>query len=339
MRVAHLFSGAGGGLLADLILGHTPVLAVEQNEFCCAVLQERKDDGWFPDLHIHCGDIQKFDFTPWARRLDCIAAGFPCQDISCAGKGAGLAGQRSGLVWEVFRAIDEIKPAYVFLENSPQIRTKGRSEITAALVERGYRWKDGKIAASDVGAGHLRQRWFLLATNIDQIDGNLGGFYPGAIPQQYTPGLSGRKVNADIVRSKPQTGRRQQSGPRIKTRRNLALSPQKTAHALRYRSQRQRRHSAHGTGQKAATHCSSSPADIMQHRLQSAIQRGGLSAADAETIEAVAGYTTTHHWSPPDTGICGMVDGLADRAHRIKALGNGQVPLQAAAAFLILMGN
>jgi DNA (cytosine-5)-methyltransferase 1 len=97
MRVAHLFSGAGGGLLADLILGHTPVLAIEWNKACCDSLRERVEEGWLPGLHVHHGDVRDFDWGPWAGKVDCLAAGFPCQDISSAGGGAGIKDKRSGL--------------------------------------------------------------------------------------------------------------------------------------------------------------------------------------------------------------------------------------------------
>lgn len=102
----HLFAGAGGGLLADLILGHTPIVAVEHDAHCCRVLRERSAQGWLPDLHVHKGDVRAFDFKPYRGRVDQLAAGFPCQDISAAGRGAGITGARSGLVSEVFRAIE-----------------------------------------------------------------------------------------------------------------------------------------------------------------------------------------------------------------------------------------
>ena len=263
MRVAHLFAGAGGGLLADLIIGHTPVLAVEINEFCCQILQERKEDGWFPELQIHCGDVREFDFKPYRGRVDCIAAGFPCQGVSCAGSGLGLDDPRTQLMWEVFRAIDEINPAFVFLENSPRVTTKGvRTAATAALVERGYRWRDGKIAAADVGAGHKRERWFCLAANADGLNGDLGGFYSSAVPQLKTSRLSICKNTADIDR----LGRDGWAG-------SIGKTPG-------------RNESKDGTADAT---------DAMQHRLQSAVQQGGLSEADAETIKAVAGYTGSHH--------------------------------------------
>lgn len=296
----HIFAGAGGGLLADLILGHEPVVAVEQDAHCCSVLRERSADGWFPGLHIHHGDVREFDPRPWTGRVDQIAAGFPCQDVSAAGRGAGIAGERSGLVWEVFRAIDAVRPGFVWLENSPRIRTKGRREIIAALVARGYSWRDGTLAASDVGAGHERRRWWLLAANADGM----------------------RKLEQE--RRQRQQRRWACDGAQA-DRPDLAGGIRK---AVRYLPQRQ----------SDAAGLDSPAADDLRHRLQVAVQRGGLSLADAETIEAAAGYVGAYDWSPPDAGVCRVVDGLAARMDRIKCAGNGQVPIQAAAAWLALTG-
>ncbi|MDE1999801.1 MAG: DNA cytosine methyltransferase [Burkholderiales bacterium] len=267
MRTLHIFAGAGGGLLADLILGHTPVAAVEQDPYCCAVLRERAADGWFPELAVHECDVRGFDPSQYAGRVDCISAGFPCQDISAAGSGKGISGERSGLYTEVIRAVDVIRPRFVFLENSPFIRTRGRHIVIGDLVARGYAWRDGQLAASDVGAPHRRNRWWCVAADADGMRELQQG---GSIRDQWQwPG-----------------------------------------------------------------HGAEASADTLRRRLESALQRGGLRAADAETIDAAARHTAAYDWAPPDVGVCRVVDGLADRVHRIKALGNGQVPLQAAAAWL-----
>lgn len=301
MRTAHLFAGAGGGILADLILGHTPVLAVEWEESCCNSLRDRSEEGWFPLLWVHHGDVRDFDFTPWRGGVDCVVAGFPCQDISAAGPGGGLSGERSGLVSEVFRAIDELNPAYVFLENSPNIRTRGRREVIAQLVARGYSWRDGKIAAADVGAPHKRERWFLLATNIDQ---------------------ERRDRRSGVER---EANRRYELEDGVKSAANTSRNRCEQGRAECPRQQRE---------VQSEWSCSSS-ANTLRQRLQ----RGGLSEAESETIQAAARYTGAYNWSPPDLGVCRVVDGVASRVDRIKACGNGQVPLQAAAAWLILSGD
>jgi len=163
----HLFAGAGGGLLADLILGHTPIVAVEWDAYACAVLRERAADGWFHGLHVHEGDVRMFDPSPYQGRVDCIHAGFPCQDISVAGCGAGIDGERSGLYREVIRCISVVRPPYVFLENSPAIVGRGLGTVLADLAACGYDARWTVLAASDVGAPHQRERWWCLSYRPD----------------------------------------------------------------------------------------------------------------------------------------------------------------------------
>ena len=270
MRTMHLFAGAGGGLLADLILGHTPIVAVENNSYCCAVLRERAEDGWFPGLQIVEQDIRTVNFGAWAGRVDCIAAGFPCQDISCAGKGAGITGARSGLWTEVLRATRVIRPSFVFLENSTAIRTRGRREIIPAFVEEGYSYQDGKISASDVGAAHQRERWFCLFV-----------------------------ANSHGVRKLEPEGR----------------------------EQKQRRWISNGAPPVA---------DRLGAGLEWRSESGVVQEAARSAVEAIERYTGQRDWNPIDAGNCRVDDGLASRMDRIKAAGNGQVPMQVAAAWLIL---
>ncbi|KAB0665641.1 DNA cytosine methyltransferase [Oryzomonas japonica] len=318
MRTAHLFAGAGGGLLADLIIGHEPILAVEWAESCCNSLRERAAEGWFPGLHIHCGDVRLFDFAPWRGRVDCLAAGFPCQDISAAGRGEGISGARSGLVSEVFRAVDVIRPGIVWLENSPRIRTRGRHIVLGELVARGYAWRDGVLGAADVGAPHERDRWWCIAANAD---GMRQLQQEGTNCNQWRRDCYGVEAVADI------------DGYGNVRRSNYPA-----------RNDADRHDSGRQEGPSRTEKRFEDASDVMLHRLQIAVQCGGLRETDAETIQAAAGYTGAFNWSPPHLGICGMVDGVAaqldgnTKQARIKAAGNGQVPIAAAAAWMILSG-
>jgi DNA (cytosine-5)-methyltransferase 1 len=102
--------------------------------------------------------------------VEILHAGFPCQDISLAGKGAGIHGSRSGLYREAIRGIEVIRPQWVFFENVPAIVSRGRDVVVADLVALGYSWRDGILSASDVGAPHLRKRWWCLARRCDAAD-------------------------------------------------------------------------------------------------------------------------------------------------------------------------
>lgn len=95
--------------------------------------------------------------------LDSIMGGFPCQDISLAGKGAGLDGHRSGLFFEISRLAEISKVPFLFLENVPAIRTRGLNIVAQELDRIGYDTRWCIVAAYDVGAPHLRERWFCWA--------------------------------------------------------------------------------------------------------------------------------------------------------------------------------
>ena len=163
MRTLHLFAGAGGGLLCDLILGHEPVVAVEWDPYCCKVLRERATEGWFPGLHVFEGDVRKFDGMPWAGKVDVVAGGFPCTDISIAGEGAGIEGAESGLWREMARIVGEVGPHYVFVENSPMLTSRGLGRILGDLAALGFDAEWDCFSACEVGAPHLRERMFILA--------------------------------------------------------------------------------------------------------------------------------------------------------------------------------
>ena len=168
MNDMHLFAGAGGGVLGSLILGHTPIIAVEWDKYACSVLRERVKDGWFPDMQVYEGDARLFDPSEYAGRVDCIHAGLPCQDISVAGKQAGVGEDtRSGLYREVLRIADVVRPRELFMENVAAILSNGLGTVLADLSARGYSARWMCLRASDVGANHHRDRWWLLARRSD----------------------------------------------------------------------------------------------------------------------------------------------------------------------------
>lgn len=135
MNELALFAGAGGGILGGKLLGWKTVCAVEIEEYPRNVLLARQDDGCLPPFPVW-DDIRTFDGKPWSGVVDCISGGFPCQDISVCGKGAGIEGERSGLWSEMRRIISEVRPSYVFVENSPALTFRGGFE----LLETWPRW-------------------------------------------------------------------------------------------------------------------------------------------------------------------------------------------------------
>lgn len=164
LRTMHLFAGHGGGLLADLILGHTPVVAVEWDGYACQVLRERAADGWFPGLRVWEGDVRLFDPSEYAGQVDCIHAGFPCTDVSTAGNQAGVGQEtRSGLYREVLRIAGVVRPKRLFLENVANLVSNGLGTVLGDLAALGYDCEWLCLRASDCGASHERDRWWLMA--------------------------------------------------------------------------------------------------------------------------------------------------------------------------------
>ena len=172
MYELELFAGAGGGILAQQLLGHRTVGAVEIEPYCRTVLLQRQRDLCLPLFPVW-DDVTTFradnpdcaGYIGWLRSIRdelCVSGGFPCQDISSSGKGRGISGAKSGLWGEMARIVGEIQPAFVFIENSPMLVCRGLEEVLGPLAALGYdaRW-------CVLGAGHLgypirRDRFWLL---------------------------------------------------------------------------------------------------------------------------------------------------------------------------------
>lgn len=163
MRELHLFAGGGGGILGGMLLGHSCVCAVEVDEKRRKALLQRQRDGILSRFPIW-DDVCTFDGTPWRGNADVIAGGFPCQDISASGPGTGIQnGDRSGLWFEMARIISEVRPAFVFVENSPMLVSRGLDIILSDLAARGYDAEWDCFGADSVGLNHHRSRLWLVA--------------------------------------------------------------------------------------------------------------------------------------------------------------------------------
>ena len=265
MNELSLFTGAGGGLLASQLLGWSTVCACEIEPYARSVLLQRQRDGALDRFPIW-DDVQTFDGTPWRGSVDVISGGFPCQDISSAGKGKGLSGSRSGLVWEMLRIVGEVRPRFVFAENSPHLRTNGLGSVISGLGAMGYNCAWGVLGAWHAGGPHKRDRLWIVASNAD-------------VPRKRT-----LPVNAQMGGASEVGGILREVGP--------------TADAGRYGLEKQQRGSGGTCGEGAPEHRYPNP------------------------------------WPEPPTA--GVDDGLAYRMDRVRATGNGQVPVVAAIAFDVL---
>ena len=235
MNELALFAGAGGGILGGHLLGWRTVCAVEWEPYPASVLAQRQNDGLLPTFPIW-DDVRTFDGYPWSGVVDVVSGGFPCQDISASGKGTGLDGQRSGLWREMARIIGEVRPRFVFVENSPLLVGRGLVRVLADLATLGFNARWCVVGACHAGAPHERERLWLVA-------------------------------HADGCNSKPEVERKETHWPK--------------------------------------------------------------------TLRST-GWTSGPDWWDTEPAVGRVADGVAARVDRLKAIGNGQVPLCAATAWRAL---
>lgn len=161
LRELALFAGAGGGILGGRLLGWRTICAVEYNAYARSVLLARQNDGTLAPFPIW-DDVRTFDGRPWRGLVDVVSGGFPCQDISAAGGGKGIDGERSGLWAEMARIVSEVRPRFVFVENSPLLVERGLAVVLGDLAEMGYDAEWACISAGNVGSPHQRERIWIM---------------------------------------------------------------------------------------------------------------------------------------------------------------------------------
>lgn len=167
MKVGSLFAGIGGFDLGLERAGFEIAWQVEIDHYCQRVLAKH-----WPHVTRY-GDIKTVDWGT-VEPVDLLCGGFPCQDISLAGKGAGLAGDRSGLWFEYAKAIAALRPRYVLIENVSALRTRGLDQVLGSLAALGYDAEWHCIPACAVGAPHRRDRvWIIAHSQSDRTQGGV----------------------------------------------------------------------------------------------------------------------------------------------------------------------
>lgn len=177
MNELALFAGAGGSILGGKLLGWNPVCAVEINSYCARRLMQRQNEGHLSPFPIW-DDVRTFDGRPWRGRVDVVSAGFPCTDISSAGKKAGIEGEASGLYLEVGRILRQVRPRFAQLENSPMLTHRGLGAVLGMLASLGFDARWGVLGSDDLGAHHGRERIWIVADSMPWLK-PLGWHLPG----------------------------------------------------------------------------------------------------------------------------------------------------------------
>lgn len=205
--------------------------------------------------------------------VDVVSGGFPCQDISAAGSGAGIEGKRSGMWKEMARIIGEIRPKYAFVENSPMLTSRGLGTVLADLASMGFDAEWGVFSAAQVGAPHLRKRIWIVAKRNQFFSHSMHNRDGWRKQQQ-------KSVEKKIESISNTTSIRLQGQGKFKQPINSTQTRNGEAAQLKYGS-------------------------------------------------------SSNFWAvEPNVGR--VADGVADRVDRLKAIGNGQVPLCAATAWKLL---
>lgn len=301
LRELALFAGAGGGILGGKLLGWETICAVEYNAYARSVLLARQNDGTLAPFPIW-DDVRTFDGKPWRGLVDVVSGGFPCQDISVAGKGAGIDGERSGL-WSGFaRIIGEVRPRFAFIENSPMLVSRGLDRVLCDLAALGYDCRWTVLGAADVGANHQRDRFWLVASDMAN---------PGS-----------RRCSQSGEGQDQHPGRAEAIGASYP----VADATGEQPHG--------RRPWAEQDGRAEPANDGKALADADRERLQE-FHPAGITAGP----ERLGGQSATHgraSWWAVEPDVRRVAHGVAARVDRIKAIGNGQVPLCAATAWEIL---
>lgn len=162
MKAVSLYSGFGGLDIGAEEAGIEVILQVEIDDYCRRVLAKH-----WPDAR-RIADVRDVTADD-CRGADMLFGGFPCQDVSVAGKRAGLAGERSGLWFEFARLIREVRPRYVVVENVPGLFTAGMGTVLGDLSEMGLDAEWSLVSACSVGATHMRQRLFIVAHSPELV--------------------------------------------------------------------------------------------------------------------------------------------------------------------------
>jgi DNA (cytosine-5)-methyltransferase 1 len=286
-----LFSGIGGlDLAVEAVTGARTVWQVEADPWCRSVLAR------------HWPDARRYDDVRTVgeelERVDIIAGGFPCQDVSVAGKRAGITGgERSGLWSEFARIVRVVRPRIVFVENVSGLLSMEFGRVLGDLAALGYAAEWGVFRASDAGAPHRRERVFVLAVadserieGIERHDADVLGRRSGNAEQA---GMGGGGGGEGVGQSDAWGDRSQ----------GLARA---------------------GAAERAVDRRDSGP-----RRAQPGVGRGadGLpSRMDGHRWPAGRGEAQ-HEWEPPR-----VAQSVPQRRQRLKALGNAVVPQQAALA-------
>lgn len=306
-----LFAGAGGGILGGKLLGWRTICAVERDKYAASVLIQRQNDGHLEPFPVW-SDVCTFDGRPWAGRVDVVSGGFPCQDISSAGKGEGIEGARSGLWMEMARIIGEVRPRFVFVENSPALTSRGLGRVLGDLASMGFDAEWGVVGAHHAGAPHKRDRIWIVACNPNSDSKSVEPFYGEAL------GVPKLATNSTVERLE---GHRPDAGKQA-----INQSWDVGGEVSDSNGHNDALQGDHEEGAESLLYRSGDPGGSQRNSWEGHIEKPG-------SIESHR-HSEAPWWQDEiESGVGRVAHGVACRVDRLRAIGNGQVPAVAALAW------
>lgn len=306
LKLLDTFSGIGGFSYAaeKLVGGFETTQFIEIDPYCQKVLNKH-----WPNVPIH-DDIRTFTAKPF--QYDAVCGGFPCQDISTAGRGKGITQEtRSGLFYELIRVVRMVRPKFVILENVAAILNNGLDIVLGELSEAGYDAEWSVISASSLGACHKRSRWWLVA-------------YPNSI--RCRGGSSeGRSIQERKLLQREQERREMGSEAErcnINSSNTQSKGLQRTS---------ERGISGERIWPDPSRYNQTTP-DTISQRTQIQYEQRGSSIWNLPSSYGKKRSTLSPNWQAYESEPCLRRgnDGLSNWTHRLKALGNSVVPQVAA---------
>ena len=288
-----LFAGIGGFDLGLERAGMSCVWQVEIDDYASKVLAKH-----WPKVQRE-KDIKECSAKN-LKAVDLICGGFPCQDISQAGRGAGLAGEKSGLWFEMLRVIGDLRPRWVLVENVSAFAQRGLSTAVSGLSQIGYDCEWSIVSAQDVGAPHIRRRLWLIGRHTD------------------SQSKSAQPVNArassrlsEFINQSSSAGAHCQSNaqPADTNRKRLESRAEKPHAQLSNKQER----NAGQMGEKVS--------DTNSNRLQDSGQGRAETGAAYGSSQGSGG-----EWWAAEPNVCRVAHGIPKRVDRLRCLGNAVVP-------------
>lgn len=280
-----LFAGIGGVDLGFERCGMVCKWQVEIDEYATGILEKH-----WPHVHrerdiCECG---KHNLEP----VDIIAGGFPCQDISYAGKGAGLDGERSGLFFEAVRVVRELRPRAVVLENVAGLLTRGLDRVLGTLAEIGFDAEWHCIPAAAVGAPHIRERVFILAYR--------NGESTGPVNAKVAELSGGNVADAKGDRRQQRESYQRRGGERAETRQER--------------------------GPRRCGSACSNANSFGRHQMEPEDKRGAAGQTSVSPPDFRTRRIRPSDWWATEPDVGRVAYGVPNRVDRLRGLGNAIVP-------------